>query len=78
MEKQNDLAKTNTKTTLITKTNRGKRTKNEMPLYIAFLLVNLLPTIVSLLQTGQINMAVNVAQGLASCVLIIKIAIDRK
>lgn len=67
------------------KTAKGKKQKakkkferEEQPIYFAFLLVNLLPTIASLLQTGQITMAVAVAQGLASCVLIIKMAIDRK
>jgi len=73
MEIQNSLVKRNRKIT-----NRNKKIKDEMPLYITFLLVNLLPTIVLLLQTGEINMAVNVAQGLASCILIIKMAIDRK
>lgn len=78
MEKRNNLIKRNHKVALARKTKRDKRIKNELPLYIAFLLVNLLPTIVSHLQTGQISMAVNVAQGLASCLFIIKLAIDRK
>ncbi len=73
MEKQNNLEKRNHEIT-----KNDKRNKNEMSLYITFLLVNLLPTIILHLQTGQINMAMNVAQGLANCILIIKMAIDKK
>ena len=73
MKKQNNLKKRNSRVI-----NRSKIIKNEIPAYITLVLVSLLPIIVSHLQTGQISMAINVAQGLASCVLIIKMVMDRK
>ncbi len=84
MKNQELIKQQNSKEISVAKNIRKRKPKSEkkvmngMPLYITFLLVILLPTIASLLQTGQINMAVNVTQGLAICVLIIKMAIDRK
>ena len=60
------------------KSETAKKIMGKKPTYVSLLLISLLPTIASLLQTGQITMAVNVAQKLASCILIIKMVIDKK